>query len=955
MGMDLYKSSAVARSYWDRADKYMIESYGVSLLEIVRDNPKSKTVFFGGPKGAKIREHYMSMMYDTIDENGNPKSVSIFPTITESTTSYTFQHPQGLLSATQFTQPALTTVAICAFSDMKQNGLVRDDSAFAGHSLGEYAALCSMAEVLTIEGIMDITFYRGMTMQVAVPRDSQGRSQYGMAAVNPVRVSTTLGEPGLKFIIASITRCSNNGLIEIVNFNIENWQYVVAGELVYLDTLRLVLDRIKALNLNFIELTKTKTIPEIEALLDDIVNEKIKEAQAAKEAAGGFPVAKRGVATIPLAGIDVPFHSSFLNNGITPFRNILLRKLVMRYINVERLIGKYIPNLTARPFSIDLSYFEYVHSITKSRLVKTVLDEWKQHDAADPAVLQHRGYILLIELLAHQFASPVRWIETQDLLFKQYKVERLIEVGPSPVLVGMAERTLKMKYEAVDDAVTQIRAQLCTSKNRREIYYEFEDTAAPEPESTPAAAAAAPVAVAAPVVVAAPAPVAAAAAGPVADAPIPAKDVLFVLIAHKLKKPIAEIAPTKTIKDLVGGKSTLQNEILGDLGAEFGNVLAEKSEELPLGEVATALQASHSGSLGKTSGTLVNKLVSGKMPGGFGMGQVKAHLSTVHGLGPKRTDAALLHGLLHEPAARLGSEAEAKAWLDKVASSYAASAGISLGGGSAPAAAAAAPVYAAAPAAGGAGPIADAPIAAKEVLFVLIASKLKKPIGEIAPTKTIKDLVGGKSTLQNEILGDLGAEFGNVLAEKSEELPLGEVATALQASHSGSLGKTSNGLVNKLVSGKMPGGFGMGQVKAHLSAAHGLGPKRSDGLLLHGLLHEPAARLGSEAEAKAWLDKVASSYAASVGISLGGGASPSAGGAPVGLVSMNSKDFIELKEKMNKLVRQQLGLYSKFLDLDLLEGARLHQAQKDASAALQVQLDLWQAEHGDVYAEGIRP
>lgn len=49
----------------------------------------------------------------------------------------------------------------------------------------------------------------------------------------------------------------------------------------------------------------------------------------------------------------------------------------------------------------------------------------------------------MIELLAYQFASPVRWIETQDILFKKFNFERLIEIGPSPTLMTMASRTQK--------------------------------------------------------------------------------------------------------------------------------------------------------------------------------------------------------------------------------------------------------------------------------------------------------------------------------------------------------------------------------------------------------------------------------------------------------------------------------------------------------------------------------
>jgi hypothetical protein len=74
----------------------------------------------------------------------------------------------------------------------------------------------------------------------------------------------------------------------------------------------------------------------------------------------------------------------------------------------------------------------------------------------------------------------VRWIETQDLFFEQYKFERFIEVGPSPTLAGMATRTLKAKYETKDDSTALVRQVFCASKDQKEIYYQFED----EPEAT---------------------------------------------------------------------------------------------------------------------------------------------------------------------------------------------------------------------------------------------------------------------------------------------------------------------------------------------------------------------------------------------------------------------------------------------------------------------------------------
>lgn len=83
-------------------------------------------------------------------------------------------------------------------------------------------------------------------------------------------------------------------------------------------------------------------------------------------------------------------------------------------------------------------------------------------------------------------------------------------------------------------------------------------------EAAPAAAAAPSlVPVAPPVAVAA-----GAAAGPAAsieDAPIKAIKILLATAAPKLKKCVDQIPLSKSIKDLVGFKSALQDEIIGDL------------------------------------------------------------------------------------------------------------------------------------------------------------------------------------------------------------------------------------------------------------------------------------------------------------------------------------------------------------------------------------------------------
>lgn len=241
MGMDLYNSSDVARALWDEADAHMRETMGFSILEIVTKNPLSKTVHFGGVRGLAIRDRYMAMTYEATDKHGQTQQMPLFPEITSSTQSYTFSHPQGLLNATHFTQPALVLTELSAFRDMQKRGLIVEGAPFCGHSLGEYAAIAGAGSALDIKDLCDIVFLRGLTMQRAVQRDEQGRSDFGMVACNAARVG--LSDQALTEVVNEIGK-RPNCFLEPINFNVAMVQTVVAGNLLALRTLQLTLDKI---------------------------------------------------------------------------------------------------------------------------------------------------------------------------------------------------------------------------------------------------------------------------------------------------------------------------------------------------------------------------------------------------------------------------------------------------------------------------------------------------------------------------------------------------------------------------------------------------------------------------------------------------------------------------------------------------------------------------------------
>jgi fatty acid synthase subunit alpha len=232
---------------------------------------------------------------------------------------------------------------------------------------------------------------------------------------------------------------------------------------------------------------------------------------------------------------------------------------------------------------------------------------------------------------------------------------------------------------------------------------------------------------------------------------------------------------------------------------------------------------------------------------------------------------------------------------------------------------------------------------------------MKKAITDISFSKSVKDLVEGKSTLQNEIIGDLQKEFGSeAVPEKSEELPLREVAVYLNAGHSGELGKFTNSVISKLIANKMPAGFSMKNIKSYLTNEFGLGPKRIDGVLLHSLLIEPPNRLNSSKEAQEWLDQAVGAYAKYHGIQIPKLSSQHLGHGNI-IATVSNEQLTALQVKQDIFVRNQLEVLAEYLDFDLRAGARLAEVHHNEIEKLQQELMRWKTEHGDVYADGIKP
>ncbi|GFG51146.1 3-oxoacyl-ACP synthase [Mycolicibacterium agri] len=482
MGMEVRARSKAARKVWDSADKFTRETLGFSVLHVVRDNPTSLIA-----SGV----HY--------------------------------QHPEGVLYLTQFTQVAMATVAAAQVAEMREQGAFVEGAIACGHSVGEYTALACVSGVYELEALLEVVFHRGSKMHDIVPRDEFGRSNYRLAAIRPSQID--LDDSEVVDFVAGISERTGE-FLEIVNFNLRGSQYAIAG-----------------------------TVRGLEALEEEV--------EKRRQITGG----KRSFILVP--GIDVPFHSSVLRVGVDDFRRSLER-VMPRDKDPELIIGRYIPNLVPRPFSLDRDFIQEIRDLVPAEPLDEVLADYDTWRNEKPRELCRK---IVIELLAWQFASPVRWIETQDLLFIEEAagglgVERFVEIGvkSAPTVAGLATNTLKLpeySHSTVEVLNSERDAAVLFATDTDPEPEDIADEPAAEaaPAAEPAAEAAAP----AP----APAPTAPPGAPVPDDLPFDAADATLALIALSAKMRIDQIEPLDSIESITDGASSRRNQLLVDLGSEL--------------------------------------------------------------------------------------------------------------------------------------------------------------------------------------------------------------------------------------------------------------------------------------------------------------------------------------------------------------------------------------------------
>ncbi len=164
--------------------------------------------------------------------------------------------------------------------------------------------------------------------------------------------------------MAAVAACF---FVEIVNLNVRNTQYVCAGDLRALDLLQRAVDDIKKDGSGAYKAGDRQK-------LDELVARHLPRYKGVRAA---DVVLRRGTATVPLPGVDVPFHSSLLRPRMAAFRRVLLANVDKTRLRPDALVGRYVPNVTGRPFEISKEYIEEVAKVTRSERLRDVLNNWE--------------------------------------------------------------------------------------------------------------------------------------------------------------------------------------------------------------------------------------------------------------------------------------------------------------------------------------------------------------------------------------------------------------------------------------------------------------------------------------------------------------------------------------------------------------------------------------------------
>jgi malonyl CoA-acyl carrier protein transacylase len=384
----------------------------------------------------------------------------------------------------------------------KHPGFMDSISLVAGHSLGEMTSLAAIG-VFPPDVAVELVYRRGLHMQSAVHLSSRQSDTSMLYAVNPTRAklkdvlpTENSNEDDLLAYLVELVALKvrrTTSWVEIVNYNIDQDQTVVAGDGLALSILGKCLD--PQLRATAIEMGSATSIKEIvawcaQSVYDDCKkneNYGVNDEPLPDYVPGSFHRARRGDVfarklltmddglTLPLERlsrltlegggqsglkkkswfvplpVSIPFHSSHLRRAADSFQADCLDALPSGALLEGKLLGPrgWVTNLTGTRFTTEVTYQqellnaidgenigEYRHSGQHESQSSSLARDSIQRLGAD----KHEGLRHVVAITcAAQIAHAVQWSDTMEVISRSCK--EVIEISPTKTLCNMFKRS----------------------------------------------------------------------------------------------------------------------------------------------------------------------------------------------------------------------------------------------------------------------------------------------------------------------------------------------------------------------------------------------------------------------------------------------------------------------------------------------------------------------------------
>ncbi|KPI85271.1 hypothetical protein ABL78_5688 [Leptomonas seymouri] len=489
MCMSLVSNPAVAE-VWDRMKERMMSNYGISLQEIIQENPRKVLTRADAFHVEEVCKRSCTELLYTQESTQRAHSVT---------------HAEGVMQYTFFTQPCVLAAQLLAFTKLQHDFpqvCNRQINCIAGHSLGEFTALTALG-LFSPETAVDLTFKRGLLMEEACKGVRRG--DWKLYACNPQRAQLDIDNESADRLFVSLVEliatalAHTSSFIEVVNNNLRHQQYVVAGDLVGLAVLGKCLDPQFRANcegiedlegivgqaLTSVQMDKKDGIPKdpnassdaefattatkkygsraaFRRFLkgaDDGYTPSLEELTHLTLQEDGRSGLKRKSWFLPLT-VEVPFHSSRLQRAMDQFlpvvRSALPAEAALREFfslsskgaldRENRKFPLWVTNLTGKTFNpFDKNFQEAALNAMQKLNVGEVRHNGRYHSTLVADTFKdglNHGSVreMAAAVLAAQLAHPVQWITVMDELVVENGCTRIQEISPQKNLSGIFQR-----------------------------------------------------------------------------------------------------------------------------------------------------------------------------------------------------------------------------------------------------------------------------------------------------------------------------------------------------------------------------------------------------------------------------------------------------------------------------------------------------------------------------------